>query len=174
MGNTIWVQVQGRPTSETASDSSIMHRLMDNLDALAEKLHVRKLSEFYDYSALNAAFAESDEEADEESDDIDEEDQDIAEDDSEDFDDDGQGDEEEAQSMQDRDSKGEWFDSEEGLKSIRSLTQHLKNHFEELGFVPDRSMSHWPADLIDEMIRSTAIIEEAAAKKQRFRLLIVP
>ncbi len=98
MGNTIWVEVQGRPTSETASDSSIMHRLMDNLDALAVKLHVRKLSEFYDYSALNATFAESDEEGDEESGDTDEEDQDLLEDDSEVIDDDG--DEEEAQSMQ--------------------------------------------------------------------------
>lgn len=41
MGHTIWVEVEGRPLKETADDSSTMHRLMDNLDALAGKLGVQ-------------------------------------------------------------------------------------------------------------------------------------
>ena len=60
MGHTIWVEVRGRSLNETADDSSTMLRLMDKLDTLAVKLGVNKLSEFYDYSELEEAYADFD------------------------------------------------------------------------------------------------------------------
>jgi hypothetical protein len=157
MGHTIWVEVHGRPLKDTADDSGIMHRLMDNLDALAGKLSVRKLSDFYDYSELEEAYGEFDEEGDADSDDS--------------------GGEEERDtepSLEERQAKGEWFDSTEGLKAVRALRQHLSERFEDLGFTPDSSTDHWPKRLMDELRTSQAILEEAAAKGRRFRLLIVP
>jgi len=175
MGNTIWVQVQGRPTKETASDHSIMCHLMDNLDALAEKLRVRKLSEFYDYSAIEAEFADFDEDSDDSDDeadeDIDDEDsEELGEDDNEEEEDE----EDEGQRLKERDSKGDWFDSVEGLKSIKAMRLHLEEQFDDLGFVADRGRAHWPAAIMEELRASEKVVEAAAANRQRFRLLIVP
>jgi hypothetical protein len=53
MGDTIWVDVRGRPEdADLPPDSSLMLRLQDELEALAAKLGVPKLSDFYDYSVL--------------------------------------------------------------------------------------------------------------------------
>ena len=115
MGHTIWVEIHGRSLKETADDRSTMHRLMDNLDAVAAKLGVQKLSDFYDYGELEESYA--------------------------DFDDDGDdsGDtEEDAQrepTLEERQAKGEWFDSTAGLSSVRKLRQHLAARFEDLGFL---------------------------------------
>jgi hypothetical protein len=58
MGDTIWVDVQGRAKDDLPHDNSIMLRLKDELDRLSDKLGVPKLSDFHDYSVLAAQFAE--------------------------------------------------------------------------------------------------------------------
>ena len=50
MGHTIWVEVEGK--TQDPSENSIMHRLMEELDALCQELGVSTLSSFYDYSVL--------------------------------------------------------------------------------------------------------------------------
>src|SRR5688572_22013105 len=102
MGHTVWVEVQGRPLKESGDDSSIMHHLMDNLDELAGKLRVAKLSGFYDYSELEEAYADLEE--------------DHAEAESG-----GEVELNREPTSEERQAKGEWFDSSEGLKSIRGL-----------------------------------------------------
>jgi hypothetical protein len=155
MGHTIWVEVQGRALKETADDSSTMHHLMDNLDALAGKLRVRKLSDFYDYSELEEAYADLVEDDAAASSEIQEE---VAKE----------------PTLEERQAKGDWFDAGEGLSSIRMLRQHLAEHFEDLEFTPDESTPHWPKQLMDELERSEEILQEAAARGRKFRLLIVP
>jgi hypothetical protein len=154
MGNTIWVEIHGRPIDETADDSSTMHRLMDNLDALAAKLGVRKLSDFYDYSELEEAYGDFDESGEE-------------------ADDDEQNPPSEP-TLQDRQARGEWFDSAIGHDSVRRLRKHLTDHFDDLSFTHDRSTAHWPKQLMDELARTETLLNEAASRGQRFRLLIVP
>jgi len=56
MGNTLWIESQGRPGVETHNDMSVLLRLDKPLDALADKLGVARLTTFYDYSPLNEAF----------------------------------------------------------------------------------------------------------------------
>ena len=59
MGDTIWLEVHdGRDKTGGDRDYSIMLRLADDLDALAGKLGVPKLSSFYDNSALAEAYAD--------------------------------------------------------------------------------------------------------------------
>ena|SRR6185312_4950856 len=58
MGHTIWVDIQGREKDKVPDDNSIMLRLAEQLDRLADKLHVAKLTQFYDYSALEAEYAD--------------------------------------------------------------------------------------------------------------------
>jgi hypothetical protein len=55
MGSTAWIEMHGRPLRETAFDCSIVHHLIDNLDILAGKLGVQKLSGFYDWSDFEVA-----------------------------------------------------------------------------------------------------------------------
>jgi hypothetical protein len=155
MGHTIWVEVQGRPLKETADDSSIMHHLMDNLDELAGRLRVAKLSGFYDYSELEEAYA------------------DLVESDAEEGSE-GGGELNREPTLEERQARGDWFDSAEGLESVRKLRQHLANHFKDLQFTPDDSTGHWPKQLMSELARSEAILEEAVERGRRFRLLIVP
>jgi hypothetical protein len=155
MGHTIWVEVHGRPLKETADDSSTMHRLMDNLDVLAGKLGVRKLSDFYDYSELEEAYGDLSDEG-------------------EDTEDGGEEESAPEPTLEERQAKGEWFDSAVGLDSVRKLRQRLTERFDDLGFKPDRSTAHWPKQLLDELSHTEAILNEAASRAQRFRLLIVP
>jgi hypothetical protein len=58
MGDTIWVDVRGRPKGELPPDNSIMLRMKDQLDRLSRKLKVPKLSDFYDYSELEAQYGD--------------------------------------------------------------------------------------------------------------------
>ena len=58
MGSTIWVDVEGRPEDDLPPDSSIMLKLMDELDDLSGRLKVAKLSEFVDYGVMEAEFAD--------------------------------------------------------------------------------------------------------------------
>ena len=148
---TIWVEVHGRPLSETADDSSIMHRLADKLDALADKLGVTRLSAFYDYSELESAYG--------------------------DFEEDSARPEVESDkepALEGRQADGEWFDSAVGLRSVQAIRRHLSEHLGDLEFTPDHSTAHWPKQLMDELKRSEAILQQAAQRGQRFRLLIVP
>jgi len=62
MGHTIWIDVDGRSGTETHHDMGVLHRLDKHLDALAEKLGVTRLTAFYDYRELNAAYDEAGEE----------------------------------------------------------------------------------------------------------------
>jgi hypothetical protein len=59
MGDTIWLETtDGRSKQGGDRDNSIMLRLGEELDALADRLGVAKLSSFYDNSALAEALAE--------------------------------------------------------------------------------------------------------------------
>lgn len=156
MGHTIWVEVHGRPVNETAEDCSTMHRLMDNLDALAGKLGVRKLSDFYDYSELEEAYGDSGDDVSDDSED-DNEEQNTSE-----------------PTLEERQSKGDWFDPAAGLESVRKLRERLAARFDDLGFKPDRSKGHWPKQLMDELGHTEQVLSDATARGQRFRLLIVP
>jgi hypothetical protein len=131
-----------------------MHRLMDNLDVLAGKLGVRKLSDFYDYSELEEAYGDLGDEG-------------------EDTEDDGEEEPAPEPTLEERQAKGEWFDSTVGLGAVRKLRQRLTERFDDLGFKPDRSTAHWPKQLLDELSHTEAILNEAASRGQRFRLLIV-
>ena len=169
MGDTIWVEVHGRPLEETASDSGKMLRLERQLEALAVKLGVTKLSEFYDYSELPDAFEDGDEEpeegddaaadeaADEPDDDVDENGPDLS-----------------YGTPERRAAKGEWFDSAAGLASVRAIRKHLLDRFDDLGFRPDDSTRHWPGDLMSELENAEEILTDAAARGRQFRFLIVP
>ena len=63
MGDTIWVLRQGKTNSGDDYDHSTMLRCTDELDRLARKCKVRKLSDFYDWADYN--FNMSDEELEE-------------------------------------------------------------------------------------------------------------
>ena len=51
MGHTIWIEAKGRG-SETHNDMSVLHAVQKELDDLAGRLGVTKLTAFYDYEAL--------------------------------------------------------------------------------------------------------------------------
>jgi hypothetical protein len=150
MGATIWVEVRGRAGAESEQDHSIMLRLEDQLDALSEELDVPKLSEFYDLSALEEAYAEVDDEGGD------------------------SGDEPDAEWSAGSPAGGSWFDSARGLTAVRAIHDHLARHPEGLGFQPDPSQRHWPGALLDELKHCQSVLEEAAARGQEFRFLIVP
>jgi len=58
MSDTIWLEVSdGRENSGGERDNSIMLKLTAELDTLAERLGVAKLSSFYDNTALADAYA---------------------------------------------------------------------------------------------------------------------
>lgn len=134
MGNTIWIEAQGRPGSETHDDMSVLLRLDKPLDALATKLGVTKLSDFYDYRELLENFGDDEEELPDPS----------------------------------------WFDSVKGLETVKSLRQHLEQDFDELEWKPDESEAHFPQTIMDDLKFCESVLEEAVAKGQKFRLLIVP
>jgi hypothetical protein len=148
MGHTIWVEVHGRSGDDPARDNSIMLRLQDQLDALATKLGVPKLSEFYDYSELEAAYG------------------DLG------------GDEDEAEVDDPPDNHGQnagdWFEPGPALAAVQALEDHLAQHPEALGFVPDRSRAHWPVALKEELRHCRSVLEDAVSRGQQLRFLIVP
>jgi|SRR6185437_8205864 hypothetical protein len=145
MGHTIWVDIQGREKDKVPDDNSIMLRLAEQLDRLADKLHVAKLTQFYDYSALEAEYADLFEEQ-------------IPP---------GKG------NYPHGKTGGAWFDPQDALMSVRTFCDHLTQYPEDLGFVPAAGQRHWPATLIQELKGCQAMLEDAAARRRRFRLLIV-
>jgi hypothetical protein len=148
MGDTIWVDVRGRSREDVPPDNSIMLRLKDQLDRLSGKLNVAKLTDFYDYSELEAQYGDQGDNEDESEDGI------------------GTDDAHQA--------KGSWFDAGQALAAVRALRDHLVQHPEALGFKPDRSRAHWPGYLMDELQDCQTVLEEAVARGRPFRFLIVP
>ena len=67
-----------------------------------------------------------------------------------------------------------WFDSIKGLETIKALRDRLQNDFGEVNWRPEKSKQHWPQHLLDEMKFCQAVLEDAVAQEQQFRLLIVP
>src|SRR6185437_2425574 len=51
MGDTIWVDVEGRAPGEVPADNSIILRLEKNLAKLSSTLKVRKIADFYAYES---------------------------------------------------------------------------------------------------------------------------
>ena len=146
MGHTIWVDVQGRGKGELPRDNSIMLRLKDELDRLADKLQVAKLSQFYDYSVLEEEYADVAEEA-------------------------GLMDAVKATSSGKH--GGAWFEAGPALAAVRTIHDHLLQHPEDLGFKADRGRSHWPDHLMDELKSCRATLEAALSGGRKFRFLIV-
>ena len=95
MGDTIWVDVEGRAEDDLPSDSSIMLRLEKYLDILAAKLGVARLTTFYDYSALDDEFG------------------DLVEDEG--------GDGDGGAPSDNPESPGAWFDSAEAIAAVRAI-----------------------------------------------------
>ena len=63
MGDTIWVRRKSRAGREDALDDvdhSLFSRHAEALDALAERLGVRRLTEFFDYTDVQYTMAEED------------------------------------------------------------------------------------------------------------------
>lgn len=56
MGNTIWVLQEGH--EETDFDHSVMMDEEKKLDRLSKELGVKKLSDFFDYSEMEAEFGD--------------------------------------------------------------------------------------------------------------------
>jgi hypothetical protein len=154
MGHTIWVDVEGRPDDDLPSDTSLMLRLEKHLDKLAGKLRVVKLSSFYDYSELGEYYGDITGDNVGSSASVDEEDND---DDS---------------ASNDR-PRGSWFDPQPALAAVTAIRDHLSKHPDDLGFRPDSSTAHWPADLMDELRHCRAVLQDAAHCGRRFRFLIV-
>jgi hypothetical protein len=148
MGNTIWVDVRGRSKDDELQDNSIMLRLEKELDRLATKLNVAKLSEFHDYSELEAAYGE--------------------------FDDEGNESADEGLSDNDSQATGDWFDPGAALTSVIAIHNHLVQHPEDLGFVADPPRAHWPGQLMNELIHCRSVLEKAVSEGKQFRFLIVP
>jgi hypothetical protein len=148
MGHTIWVDVEGRADDDLPSDNSMMLRLDKQLDKLAAKLGVARLTTFYDYSELEDEFDEPP---------------------------DGEGDaDDEGASAGDAGSGGAWFDPAAALAAVRAIRQHLLRRPADLGFKPDAPRAHWPANLMEELEHVQGVLEDAAARNKRFRFMIVP
>ncbi|HTC93853.1 MAG TPA: hypothetical protein VK699_10410 [Terriglobales bacterium] len=147
MGNTIWVDVEGRGKEELPNDSSIMLRLKDELDRLADKLGVTKLSQFHDYSVLASEHSDLLEDAH------------------------LMNNVEQAAGW--NEIKGAWFEPASALVSVRAIYDHLTQHPENLGFTADQRRNHWPSALMEELKHCHATLETAASRGRKFRFLIV-
>lgn len=144
MGDTIWVDVQGRRKDDLPRDNSIMLRLKAELDQLSDQLSVPRLSQFYDYSELQAAYADLIEQA------------------------------KAVNPATTETAKESWFDPTPALSAIRKLNDHLERHSEELAFPEDRKRRHWRTILLSELKDCQSTLEKAASQGHRFRFLIMP
>jgi hypothetical protein len=163
MGSAIWIEIRGRPFKETADDCCKMHRLADELDDLATRLGVRKLSRFFDWTEMaRAADAETaycefrdglrEEEPEPEFRNI------------------------TSEPLATRDQEGEWFDSSQGLGTIQALRSYLDEHAEaiELSANSVEDLERYRRELLAEFQLCEQLLIEAVASGQQFRLVIVP
>jgi hypothetical protein len=148
VGDTIWVDVQGRSKGELPRDNSIMLRLKDELDSLSDRLQVSKLSQFYDYSELKAQFADFVERPDPSSSDADVVDGEV--------------------------STGDWFDPSPALTAVRTIRDHLQRHPENLAVPSNPRRRHWLPTLMEELKECQYTLEAAVSLGRQFRFLIVP
>ncbi len=98
MGHTLWVDVRGMSQDDQRDDNSLMVRLQDPLDDLCAKLNVAKLSDFHDYSQLEAEYADFDEDLDEHAE----------------------------IEMSDIQAAGNWLNPNPALASVQALRTHLE------------------------------------------------
>lgn len=148
VGNTIWVDVQGRRKGELPRDNSIMLRLKDELDRLSDTLGVSKLSDFYNYSELKAYYADFMEQSDPSSN--------------------------AAEVVDSASSTGDWFDPAPALTAVCTIYDHLKKHPDNLPLPSDPRRHNWPATLIEELKECQSTLTAAVSQGRRFRFLIVP
>ena len=164
MGSTVWFEIQGRPLKETAEDCSKMHRLSDDLDALALQLGVRKLSDFFNYSELSR-LAEAEMEA------LDGIDAGFEDDPNEEF----EIRDPCAECVAVRESTGEWFDPVQVLKSLAAFRQHLEQRADALEFpTPPSDVPRYRSELLDELRLGERLAADAVSSGRKFRLLLVP
>ncbi len=124
MSHTIWVDVRDWPKNQDeVEDCSIMLRLQTRLDGLCKSLKVSKLSDFFDYTELERAYADCSEES-----------------------------EPTSGTSPCVPQRGDevWFDSGQALTAVQALLTHFGQNPNDLGFGPDDSRQHWPARLIAE------------------------
>ena len=140
MGNTIWLQVNdGTTTTGDDRDNSFLLSFKKELDTIAKRLGVTKLSTFYDNGSLR-------EELEAEWSDL----------------------------RRDAAARREvWFAAGQGHACFAALLQELRRNPGALRFKADKSRSHWPAALMDDLTYCEAALREAAAHGRRFRLLLV-
>jgi len=170
MGSTLWVEIRGLPLKETADDCSKMNRLADEFDALATRLGVRKLSDFFDYTEMGRA-ADAELEALEIGD---EPPADASEGDGDDVGDETVRDAT-AESPTEREAVGEWFDSAEGLATVRALSAYLADHASELKMpTSPGDAERYRRELLDELRLCDGFLARAASSARQFRFLLVP
>ncbi len=163
MGSAVWIEIYHRPLKETADDCCKMVRLSKQLDNLAARLGVPKLSTFFDYSEM-ARVADAEMRALEmdgdTGDKMDEEDScDVT-----------------AESLSQREATGEWFDSARGLMTIRALLQHLAKHADAVALPTDsvEDFNRYRKEMLEEFQLCERHLKEAESCGKQFRLLIVP
>lgn len=130
----------------TSDECTMMLLLQADIDRLCLKLNVATLSTFYDGSVMAAHYL-----------------------------DELEGEElGDAQETHPEAFAETWHDPGPALEAVRTIVERLEQRPEDLDFQPDASRAHWPADLMDELRDSVAILEEAVAKGQQFRFLLMP
>ena len=75
-----------------------------------------------------------------------------------------------------REQTGEWFDSDDGLRTIEGLRSHLEQHRDAIK-LPTHSaedFERYRAELLEEFKLCERFLKEAVASRQRFRLVVVP
>lgn len=148
MGATIWVDVRGRSQEDCPRDNSTLLQCKDPLDRMSEKLGVRKLSEFYDYSVLEGELfrplaivlrwirvfrgfgAEP--------------------------------------------SRDSWFDPAPALTAVRAIRRRLAQRPVDLESGEDASQPPLLDRLTEELEHCQDVLETAVSRDQSFRFLIVP
>jgi hypothetical protein len=158
MGDTIWVEIDGRPLEETGTDLSFLLRAIESLDELAVRLGVAKPGGFLDYTELERE-AESiinpPEDVDEAMEEVDEAPESVAR----------------------REAVGAWFDAPAGLATVRALRRHLEAHPNAARIdLPgsDEDKERYRSELMEDLRTCERLVGEAAAEGRRFRLLVVP
>jgi hypothetical protein len=133
------------------------------LDDLAVRLGVAKLSDFFDYTEM-ARKADAELEAAEIRDGL-----------REDTGDDDQTVDVTAEPVAQREATGDWFDSVQGLATVRTLTSYLVAHPRKLKMPTHPSdVKRYRSGLLNELRLCETVIARAASSGRRFRLLLVP
>jgi hypothetical protein len=151
MGMTLWLHtLEDREYSQDSDDHSLMHTHADALDALCDSAHVRKLSDYFDFTDMELNYGED---ADP---------------------DDDEGDEESAEPALDPETgyaygidDMNWFEAAEGLATLQALHDAVAaGAIEELDD-DDRDA------LIEELDDCIAAVADTATRSGKFHLAVV-